>query len=73
MKDHLTHSQIFLTNLTVNPKVKTVGKKRNWGTPPNLQHFKGIRVCWNSGMEIKMSDKRVNYSHGLTQTKQQVG
>jgi len=40
---------------------------------PGLQHFGGRRACKNSGMVIKTSDKRVNYSHGLAQTKQQVG
>jgi hypothetical protein len=39
---------------------------------PNLQHFGGRGVCWSSGMGIRMSDKRVNYSHKLAQTKQQV-
>jgi len=54
MKDHLTHSQILLTNLTINPKVKTVEIKKNWGMPPSSQHFGGIGVCWSSGMEIKV-------------------
>jgi hypothetical protein len=31
------------------------------------------RACWHSGMEIRMSDKQVDYSHGPAQTKQQVG
>jgi len=28
------------------------------------------RVCWSSGMRIKISDKWVNYSHKLAQPKQ---
>jgi len=31
------------------------------------------KTCWSSGMRTGMSDQRVNYSHGLAQTKQQVG
>ncbi len=38
-----------------------------------LQHFGGKGACWSSGMGIKMSDKRVNYSHRPAQTKQEVG
>ncbi len=30
-------------------------------------------VCWSSKIGIRMSDKWVNYSYGLAQTKQQVG
>jgi hypothetical protein len=33
---------------------------------------KGGGVCWNSRMGIRTSDKRINYSHELAQTKQQV-
>jgi hypothetical protein len=31
------------------------------------------KACWNSKIGIRMNDKQVNYSHGPTQTKQQVG
>jgi hypothetical protein len=37
------------------------------------QHFLGKGACWSFGMGIKKSDKWFNYSHGLAQTKQQVG
>jgi len=30
------------------------------------------KACWSFWMEIKASDKRVNYSHELAQNKQQV-
>ncbi len=37
------------------------------------QHFGRRRACWNFRMGIRTNDKRVNYSHKPTQTKQQVG
>jgi hypothetical protein len=37
------------------------------------QHFGGKRASWSSEMQIKMTNKQINYSHGPTQTKQQVG
>jgi hypothetical protein len=40
----------------------------------NSQHFRwGRGACYSFGMRIRMSDKWVNYSHGPTQIKQQVG
>jgi hypothetical protein len=40
----------------------------------NSQHFGGVkRACYSFGMKIRTNDKRVNYSHGPAQTKQQVG
>jgi len=34
----------------------------------------GVRgACWSSRMGTRTNDKWVNYSHGLAQTKQQVG
>jgi hypothetical protein len=36
----------------------------------NSQHFEGKGACWSYVMGIKKNDKRVNYSHGLAQTKQ---
>jgi hypothetical protein len=44
---------------------------KSWGTLLDLQHFGSRRACWSSGMGTRTSDKRMNYSHGLTQTKQQ--
>ncbi len=53
---------------------------------PKMKIMKGVEVCflihsiskvrnacWSSEMGTKMSDKWVNYSHGPTQNKQQVG
>jgi hypothetical protein len=46
---------------------------KSWATLPGLQHFGGRGACWSSGMGIRTSDKRINYSQKLAQTKQQVG
>jgi hypothetical protein len=43
------------------------------GMLPSLQHFEGKRACCSSKMGTRTSDKQVNYSHELAQTKQQVG
>jgi hypothetical protein len=37
----------------------------------NTSGVKG--ACWNFGMGTRTNDKWVNYSHGLAQTKQEVG
>jgi hypothetical protein len=37
------------------------------------QHFEGKGACWSFEIGTKKSDKQINYSHGPTQTKQQVG
>jgi hypothetical protein len=47
--------------------------KRNGDMLFNSLHFRGIGLCWSSEMGAQMSDEWVNYSHGPTQTKQQVG
>ncbi len=49
------------------------GRKESWGTLSSSQHFgvkKGVLELQDG---IKTIDKRVNYSYGLAQTKQQVG
>jgi len=55
-----------------NYKFKGENNKRirNWGMLPGSQHFRGRRACWSFGIGTKTSDKWVNYSHGLAQTKQ---
>jgi hypothetical protein len=58
---------------TTSPKVKTTKGIRSWGMLPNSYHFGGRKACWSFEMGIKTNDKWVNYSHGLAQTKQQVG
>ncbi len=40
---------------------------------PGSQHSRGKRVCWSFRMGTKMNNKRVKYSHGPTQIKQQLG
>jgi hypothetical protein len=40
---------------------------------PGSQHFRVRGACWIFEMATKTSNKRVNYSHRSTQTKQQVG
>jgi hypothetical protein len=37
------------------------------------QHFESRKACWNSRMGNKKNDSQLYYSHGLAQTKQQVG
>jgi hypothetical protein len=49
------------------------GRIKSWGTFLGLQHFEGKKARLSSRMGTKMNDKRVNYSHKPTQTKQQVG
>ncbi len=53
----------------------------NWHTSTLLKGLKcetksennERKISWSSGMGIRMSDKRVNYSHELAQIKQEVG
>jgi hypothetical protein len=57
---------------TTEEKIKRCSLTRNisrakWGGGG------GIGVCWSFEMGTRMNDKRVNYSHGPTQTKQQIG
>jgi len=42
---------------------------KNWGRLLSSQHFKGRGACWSSEMGSRKSDKQVNYSHELAQTK----
>jgi hypothetical protein len=44
----------------VSPKGENNERIRSWGTLPNLQHFGGRGVCWNSGMGTRKSDKQVD-------------
>jgi len=61
-----------LKDPNVNMKVKT--SKEGIGVR-SLAHItsKVKKPCWNFGMRTKISDKWVNYLHGPTQIKQQVG
>ncbi len=61
-----------LMDSIVGPNGENSPKIKSWSMFPNLQHFGGRGACWSFGMGIKKSDKKINYSHGPTQTKQQV-
>ncbi len=52
-----------------NPKVKTMEEKGVWARSLAHNTFGVKRVCWNSKMGTRMSDKRVNYSYQSIQTK----
>jgi hypothetical protein len=62
-----------LTDSTMNPKGENSERTRSWGTFFGSQHLGGRGACWNSKMGTRKNDKKVNYSHGPAQTKQQVG
>jgi hypothetical protein len=59
-----------LKDSNVSPKVKAVRKK---GIGVRSLTCSISKVKGHAGMGTRMNDKKVNYSHGLTQTKQQVG
>ncbi len=63
----------LLDRLKCESKGENIERKRSWGTFPSSQHFKDRVASWSSEMGTRMNDKWVNYSHGLAQTKQQVG
>ncbi len=46
-----------LMDSIMNPKVKIAERSKSWGTFLGSHHFEGKRVCWSSGMGIKMNDK----------------
>jgi hypothetical protein len=61
----------FLERLNVNLKVKT--SEEGIGVRSLACSTSGVkRERWSPGMETRTNDKWVNYSNGLTQTKQQV-
>jgi len=62
----------FLKDSNASLKVKTMEEEVGvHSLAHNILKVKG--ACWSFGMRTIMNDKRVNYSHKLTQTKQQVG
>jgi hypothetical protein len=63
----------LLDRLNYKSKGENNGRIRSWGIFPGSQHFGGRGACWRHEMGTKTNDKWVNYSHGPTQTKQQVG
>jgi len=68
----MTHPTL-LERLKCESKNGNIERKKSWGTLFSSQHFGGRGACWNSRMGTRTSDKQVNYSHELAQTKQQVG
>jgi hypothetical protein len=69
---HLWHTPKLLDRLNCKSKCENNRRTQSWGMLPNLQHFESKKTWWSSGMGTTTSDKRVNYSHELAQTKQQV-
>jgi hypothetical protein len=62
----------FLKDSNASSKIKT--SKERIGVRSLAHITSGVKgACWSSGMGIRKSDKQVNYSHGPTQTEQQVG
>jgi hypothetical protein len=37
---------------------ETLKEEKSWGTLPNLQHFGGRRVCWNSRTGLGRTHKQ---------------
>jgi hypothetical protein len=60
----------LLDRLKCKSKCENNGRIWSWGMLPGSQHFEGRGVCWSSRMGTRTSDKGVNYSHKLAQTKQ---
>jgi hypothetical protein len=46
------HTPKLFNGLNYKSKGEDNGRKRSWSALPNLQHFKGKRACWNSGMGL---------------------
>jgi hypothetical protein len=67
--DALSHS---LQDSNASLKVNTI-EEEGVEVCSLVRSISGLkRACQNFGMKAKMSDKWVNHSHELTQTKQQV-
>jgi hypothetical protein len=66
-----------LKDSNVSLKMKTTEEKGVEGCSLTRNTSRGgmgvRRACWSFGMGTRMNDKGVNYSHGLAQTKQQIG
>jgi len=62
-----------LMDSTTSPNVKTMERKKIGVRSLACNTSGGRGACWNSGMGIKKIDKKINCSHGLTQTKQHIG
>ncbi len=62
-----------LMDSITNPTGENNRRIRSWGTLFGSRHLRGKGACWSSEMGTRESDKKINYSHKLAQTKQQVG
>jgi hypothetical protein len=65
---------IFLEGFKCEFESENNGRKKEFGLCSltcSTSRVRGAR--WSFKMETRMSDKQVNYSHKLAQTKQQVG
>jgi hypothetical protein len=71
--NHLGHTPNFLKDSNASSKMKTMEKKGVGVHYLACSTSRVRRLCWNFGMGTRTSDKRVNYSYGLAQTKQQAG
>jgi len=61
----------LLAGLNCESRGEDNGRK-SWGVLPSSQHLGGLRVCQNCGMGLgRLTSNK--YSHGPTQTKQQIG
>jgi hypothetical protein len=67
----LTYPQL-LNGFNCESKGENNGRRRSWGMLLSSQHFGGKGACWSSEMGTRKSHKLINYSHGPTQTKQQI-
>jgi hypothetical protein len=55
----------FLKDSNASPKVKTMEEKGIGVRSLDCSTLGVKGACWNSKMGTRMSDKQVNYSHGL--------
>jgi hypothetical protein len=67
------HNPKRFDRLNYESKGENNERIRSWGALPGFHHFGGKKVCWSSEMGTTKNDKRVNYSHRPTHTKQKVG
>jgi hypothetical protein len=67
------HPPNSLKDLNVNPKLKITKEKQIGVHSLTCNILRVKRPCWNFEMGSSMNDKRVDYSYGPTQAKQQVG
>jgi hypothetical protein len=59
----MTHPKL-LNRFNCESKGENNKRIKNQGTLFDSQHFEDRKMCYNSKMKTKTSDKWVNYSHG---------